>query len=684
MLTTDDQRVAVGVGASRSGSRFVRGPELPVSELARTIGETVQAGGVLILARREAALVPAGVTNVDEAAVRNLLPFLAGVDPASAPAVAELAGPDAPDAAAVGRSGFSGGVYAPLSIDDEDVGLLCLLFRDGKRPAEDVVLSLARHAAVALARTHAEAPAAPVPHARELQAEFDRFAISTASEEELSAKVAEALAGILGAPMSALMVYDDERRVLQMAAGSFGADDERVRSYHISVLDPRSNTARVFATGQPYLSNDAVSDPGIRPAYVDAFGIKRLLSVPLAVGARRIGVLHLANKALDFTLDDLVRAEAVAPRVATVVELARASFRLRREQRLEGVLSQMALGIASGESLQALLPAALDELSAVTGASVVALVPADGRPVVHRRCAARPELEEALVATARAQPPRGAEVVTPQAVGDPGWAAFHAPVELERDRIATLSALRCRAEPFAADERRALARVAQLATLAWATESYQQQASQLARLQERRRVSGELHDDVQQLLVEAQSRLDSTLSDRSVDASATERLRHARGLMIRGFTAIRSVAHHLTRPAACDLPLRLRAATSSVGDEFRLPVRLEISPEAAALARDLPSPLADLVVKAARETLVNAAKHGGGHCQATLSLDLCGDDRLRLTVSDDGVGVCARSRTRGHGLVALRRELREHGGRLEVRAARSGGTRVMAIVPVRR
>lgn len=629
-----------------------------VEHLARTIRASVAADAVLIAERHpDGKLVTAGAAGMSESAAEGLLAGLeAGDDP-------------------------SPGVCVPLAVEGERVGVLCIHPRGGEAPDDDVLRSLARHAALSLARAQRSRSPGLLPGAVALQEEFDRLVLSTTCEEELSAMVSGALARILGVPMSALVIFNEERGLLQMAAGAFGADEERVRSYRTDVLDTRSNTARVFATGQPYLSNSAISDPGIRPEHVQVFAIDRVLSVPLTVGTRRIGVLHLANKREDFTLEDLVRAEALAPRVATVVELARTSFRLRREQRLEGILSQMALGIAAGAGLQSLLPPALEELSAVTEASVVGLVPSDASPVVHRRRDARPELERALLGAAQPDSAPRTGAAASQAEGEPSWAAFHAPVELDGVRFATLSALRGRADPFESDERRALSRVAQLAALAWATESYLQQAAQLARVQERERVSGELHADAKQLLIEAQARLDSVLGNGPIPAPAREKLVHARGLLIRSFTAIRSVAHHLSRPAECDLPLRLRATTSGVQDEFSLPVRLELSAEANDIARALPVPQADLIVKVAREALVNAAKHGGGDCRATVRLDLNGERRLHLTVVDDGVGVGARGP--GHGLASLRRELREHGGRLQVRAVASGGTRVLASLPVR-
>jgi signal transduction histidine kinase len=62
-------------------------------------------------------------------------------------------------------------------------------------------------------------------------------------------------------------------------------------------------------------------------------------------------------------------------------------------------------------------------------------------------------------------------------------------------------------------------------------------------------------------------------------------------------------------------------------------------------------------------------------------LNINGDKRLHLTVVDDGVGVGTTGG--GHGLSSLRRELREQGGRLQVRAVPTGGTRVLATVPLR-
>jgi signal transduction histidine kinase len=92
-------------------------------------------------------------------------------------------------------------------------------------------------------------------------------------------------------------------------------------------------------------------------------------------------------------------------------------------------------------------------------------------------------------------------------------------------------------------------------------------------------------------------------------------------------------------------------------------------------------PSADALIKAAREALVNAAKHAGP-CRIRVQLTVTGRDRLLLTVIDDGVGRVRARTERGHGLSAVRRVLDAQSGCLRVGIAASGGTKVTASLPI--
>ncbi|HEY6780868.1 MAG TPA: GAF domain-containing protein [Thermoleophilaceae bacterium] len=570
---------------------------------------------------------------------------------------------------------FGGVLSADAVLDGERIGAIHALKRvSGPFENEDLIGSFASQVATALGRRRRP----PTRHEGEQTlSELDQLVLSVHNLEDLSRAVAEAVGPIFSGARTAVMIADSQRSVLQMSPGSFGAPGEVAASHQVSVFDTRSNSARVFSTGQPYISNASGLDPGIRKEFVDAFGIERLLSVPL----HQVGVLHIANKPSDFTLEDLERAGALARRIANVVELATTLFRLRRQQRLEGILSDVAVSVASGERVQDFRAPALEELCVATEASLVAIVPEDPPPIVARSGACSEELERIVLKEAGSDPGMRAYVVGPRKVGDPGWAAFYMPVHLGRQRVGTLAALRVRGEPFDQAERRSLVRMANLAALSRASERYQQQRAELARLQERQRIADDLHDDVAQILFAAQLSLDSILQRHELDDATAAAIARARGLLIRGDTAIRTVIHRLSSPSAADVATRLASVVASVEDEFSMAVHLQIAEEAGTIAKELRRPVSDALVKVARESLVNVAKHAGP-CQVGVTLEVSRRDRLVLIVEDDGRGSPEPDGEHHHGLTSLRRLVRDQGGSMRVSRGVHGGTKVTASVPL--
>jgi len=570
---------------------------------------------------------------------------------------------------------YAGVLSAPLELDGARLGTIHALRRAGgafERP--ELLRSFAAQAAIVLGM--AARPPARLEGA-EVLAGLDELVVSVHDLEDLSHAVTDALGPLFGGAATAVMVVDQQRNVLQMSPGAFGAPGEVAASHQVNLFDPASNSARVFNTRRPYISNRSATDPGIRQSYVDAFGIRRLMSVPL----NKIGVLHIANKPTPFTLGDLELALALAPRVATIVELATTLLRLRRRQRLEGILADVAVAVAQGSAERTFLPGALGELCATTDANLLAIVHDDGPPIVVRRGALPDGQEATVLDEAGSNPGVRAYVDGPRRAGDPGRAAFYVPVRLGHQRVGTLAAFRARGEPFAQAERRSLMRMANLAALARATERYQRQSAELARLQERQRIADDLHDDVAQILFAAQIAMDAILQRSGLDEPTVAAITRSRALLIRGDTAIRTVIHRLSAEPAADIATRLTSVIVNVEEEFDLPVALRISDEAAALAQDLSRPASDALVKVAREALVNAAKHAGP-CEVGMTLERSAPDRLVLTVSDDGRGVSEDDGAPHHGLASLRRAMAEQGGTLNVARGPAGGTRVAAALPV--
>ncbi len=592
------------------------------------------------------------------------IPFLAG---------ARLSG-----AGIVLGHGFASVLAAPVRAGEERLGTIYAFKREpGQFRNEALVPPVARQAAIALDhdRESDRSRRSPDPGL----AALDELVLAAHNFAELARAIEAAVAPLFGAEKTGIMVFDEEREVLQMVGGSFAVSREVALSCQIKVLDPTSNWARVFTTGRGDFSNAATKDPGISQEWVRAFGIEKLMTTPLYLAGRPIGVLHVANPARDFTVADVERAASLTPRVAAALELARTLFKLRRQGKLEEILSSVAVAVASGESVMDFLRPAIGEVGQAVEASFVAMVPDGGEPAIWRH--GHSPLEDVVLEEVSRKPGMRAYVVGPEKAGDPGWAAFYAPVHLSGHRVGTLAAMRTRAEPFAREERQALVRLAGLGSLSFATERYKQQRAELARLQERQRIADDLHDDVAQILFAAQLNLDAILEREPATQEDSAGIERALGLLVRADTTIRKVIHQLSSSTSPEFDQRLAAAIARIEQEFSVAINLQLAPAAVEAANGLRRSAADALIKAAREATVNAAKHAGP-CRIRVQLAVTDRRRLLLTVNDDGVGGARDRGGAGHGLGAIRRTLDELGGCLRVGQSAGGGTKVTASVPI--
>lgn len=520
-----------------------------------------------------------------------------------------------------------------LTGDDRSAGTLRLVYPDvSGPPPENLVLAFARHLGIALER-HGDG--GPNARNRGMVFPWDDPERLPEAVHQITAQVTEVVRPLTGATAVGITVWDSDRGILSALPGAFGTtDSERAASVTGPPTNMFSVSVRVFVTGQPYLSNQASGDPGVLQAYVELFDIHRILSVPLDHGNKRIGVLHLINKPGEFTGADIAAVETVVPQIAIAVQLARSVARISARQRLEGILAEAAVAIASGRpGRESLLPA-FDHLGAVVEAGLVALVPVRGTPLIRRTGAASVALEDRLLADARSLG-TAATGAYPHRAGDPGWAALHVPVVPADERVATLSVLRRTGSPFSIEEEDVVARLARLVALAWTSERYQHQLAEIARLRERERIADGLHDRVSQVLFAAQLGIE-TLLDEDPSDDHRERLTDIRGLLTGGDAAIREVIHRLAAAPGADLGRRLRLEVESVEEEFNVAVHAEIADDPA--LREVARPVADAAVKVVREGTVNAAKHAGP-CRINVEALLDEAGQLVVTVTDDGLGL---------------------------------------------
>jgi signal transduction histidine kinase len=186
---------------------------------------------------------------------------------------------------------------------------------------------------------------------------------------------------------------------------------------------------------------------------------------------------------------------------------------------------------------------------------------------------------------------------------------------------------------------------------------------------ERRRIERDLHDGVQQRLVA----LTMTLGRAEIEVP------HGKGRTLvleaheqaeLALEELRSTVRGIHPRVLVDHGLA--AAVHELADRAPVPVTVDI-----ALAERLPAPVEAAAYFVVSEALTNLARHARAR-QAQVHA-WCRDDRLIVTVVDDGVGGADESA--GSGLAGLRLRLDALGGHLQVNSPSGGPTEIRMECP---
>jgi signal transduction histidine kinase len=199
-----------------------------------------------------------------------------------------------------------------------------------------------------------------------------------------------------------------------------------------------------------------------------------------------------------------------------------------------------------------------------------------------------------------------------------------------------------------------------------------------AQEEERRKLSRELHDHVGQMLTALRmelGRVDRISSGNSRLAAAVAECRQLVDEMVR---IVRDLALGL-RPSMLD-DIGLEAALEWQARDFSrrsgVPVDLEVNGDLDALTDQHRTCVYRVVQEALTNTIRHArAKHVVINVQA-------GDERLTLSVTDDGVGVDPTVRRSGLGLRGIEERVRELNGTVAMRSATGRGSTLTIELPL--
>lgn len=202
-----------------------------------------------------------------------------------------------------------------------------------------------------------------------------------------------------------------------------------------------------------------------------------------------------------------------------------------------------------------------------------------------------------------------------------------------------------------------------------------QQLLQLEREVERRHLARELHDELGQHLTAMQLALAPLLTS-SPDGPA-----HRLALLIeQALASLRRIVANWG-PAALEGKSpsgALRALGRETSERMGFEVRMRVSGTEGAV----PKPVALALYRIVQESLTNIARHA---CANRARVHVRWQPRsVTLLIEDDGVGLPddALTRPHCHGLRGLQERVAALGGRLAFSAARGGGTRLVAELPL--
>jgi signal transduction histidine kinase len=189
---------------------------------------------------------------------------------------------------------------------------------------------------------------------------------------------------------------------------------------------------------------------------------------------------------------------------------------------------------------------------------------------------------------------------------------------------------------------------------------------------ERRRLSRNIHDGVQQRLVAAVVRLGLAAEQVGDDSADTEHaVREAGELVAVAVGELRDLAHGLHPRALTDHGLR--GALESLAEQSVVPVvGFDVTGER------LDEGVETTVYYVVAEAMANAQKHA--RAESLRILVRLDGDALDVGVADDGIG--GASDGVGYGLRELRDRVESIGGRLRVDSPPGAGTRITAWIPV--
>jgi PAS domain S-box-containing protein len=267
----------------------------------------------------------------------------------------------------------------------------------------------------------------------------------------------------------------------------------------------------------------------------------------------------------------------------------------------------------------------------------------------------------------------------------PFRAVLVAPILIMDEVKGCLALFSLESRDFFEEERVLVKTFAEHSALALENARLREQASRMAVLEERERLSRELHDSVTQSLYSLTlfAETGRRQAEKGDVNAAKQHLEMLRDTAQQTLKEMRLMLHEL-RPSALEtegLVAALRRRLDAVEERAGVLTNLEAN-----LEHTLDVATEDQLFLIAQEALNNALRHARAKTvklklELNTSLTGTASQELQFEIADDGHGFDTTLLSNGIGLTAMRRRAEKLGGRLEIESHPGQGTRVRVFLP---
>jgi signal transduction histidine kinase len=525
-----------------------------------------------------------------------------------------------------------------------------------------------------------------------------QMASSSLEPAQVLERVADAMVTAVGVPYCGIYLMDAERRVLVPRAVRGPLTVVRPDVFRERHLDPAvdSLAGEALQRQAPAVCYDAEADPRLSRETVQAWNIKSVLAVPIRVSQQVLGVAILSTSSdyRHFTSDEIELVWGIANSAALAVDKARLYEETRQRLAESQGLQRVAAALLHKVSLEGVLEIVCTEAQQLTGAAgsaVLLLEEGTWLRVAHSTGTSPASFDRIPVKGSFA----GIAVRRDETflTNDPAGEAYEylrgkrptaflaMPLHANEKVIGVLEVLD-KPGGFMKDDVRIVSLFANQAAINIEHARLNQQAGQLAVLEERQRLARELHDSVVQSLYSMTLYADAAAlafvaGQQDVTVNHLQELRDtARSAM----HDMRLLIFELHPPAleqeglVMALQIRLAAVEARAGLQTELTVEGE---------RRLSIVIEQELYRIAQEALNNVMKHAGAQ-HVTIRWQFT-DTTVCLHVRDDGIGfdpLTARN-AGGMGLRSFEERAAKVGGQVTVESSPGEGTVVTVSVKTR-